>query len=812
MFQRIETAYKKVRRIFSRSEWLVRLLGLDRHNNSLLNNKEYAAHPVGLILVQIDGLGHDQLKQAIDSGELPFIRRLLNKEHYQCLPLYSGLPSSTPAVQGELFYGVKNIVPSFAFRRKADGRQTRMVEPAAAHRIQKELEARGTALLKNGSAYCDIYTGGARESHFCAASSGWNTLFSWSAVRHWGIVLLLNIPTLVKVVALMVIEILLAVKDLFKGIIDGKSAIAEMKSLVARVMVSILLRDLVTIGATVDIARGLPVIHLNYLGYDEQSHRRGPDSPFAHWTLKGIDKCIEKLWRASHHNIHRHYDLWVYSDHGQERTTPYTRLTGNTINSAVAFAYDDILRKHQPTTTRVSRNSLTEEQLNSGNACYEKLDVSGTNSSQPGKTAHSPVTIAIGPVGHVYIDNKRALSLRSDIASQLVLHYKVPAAVLMCSDRLEVHMAAGVSYLPGDGNRVFGACHPFLKELSSDLLEMCRHVDAGDIVLLGCVNGVESVSFKTENGAHAGIGPNETKAFALIPADTDLSDDKKDYIRPAVLHRAGLRILSPQSQKISVSAGADKIPKADITHQNHSLKVMTYNVHSCIGMDNIASPERIARVISRYRPDIIALQELDVNRTRSNNIHQASLIAEMLDMDFYFHPSISEAHEEYGDAIISRFPMQLRKAAALPKPTSMIDIETRGALWVTVDYFGDKLQIFNTHLGLRNKERLLQTEALLGDQWLHHPDCIGPSILCGDLNAVASSRVVQRFSPEFTDVQTHLPRNMRKKTFSSRVPTVQIDYILANENFKTHSVEVLDSELTRVASDHLPMMASLTLQ
>ena len=66
-----------------------------------------------------------------------------------------------------------------------------------------------------------------------------------------------------------------------------------------------------------DISRGLPIIHINFLGYDEQSHRRGPHSRFAHWTLKGIDDAIARLWRAANHAAWRHYEVWVYSDHGQ---------------------------------------------------------------------------------------------------------------------------------------------------------------------------------------------------------------------------------------------------------------------------------------------------------------------------------------------------------------------------------------------------------------------------------------------------------------------------------------------------------------
>ena len=89
----------------------------------------------------------------------------------------------------------------------------------------------------------------------------------------------------------------------------------------------------------IDVARGLPVIHLNFLGYDEQAHRRGPSSLFAHWTLKGIDDAIARIWRAAQRSAHRHYDVWVYSDHGQEEVKPYHVLYDRSIEDAVSGVF-----------------------------------------------------------------------------------------------------------------------------------------------------------------------------------------------------------------------------------------------------------------------------------------------------------------------------------------------------------------------------------------------------------------------------------------------------------------------------------------
>jgi hypothetical protein len=99
------------------------------------------------------------------------------------------------------------------------------------------------------------------------------------------------------------------------------------------------MRELSVIGAKIDINRGLPIVHVNFLGYDEQSHRRGPHSRFAHWTLKGIDDAIKRLWRAADRSLWRHYDVWIYSDHGQVTSLPYQQQQGQTIDEAVAAAF-----------------------------------------------------------------------------------------------------------------------------------------------------------------------------------------------------------------------------------------------------------------------------------------------------------------------------------------------------------------------------------------------------------------------------------------------------------------------------------------
>ncbi len=96
---------------------------------------------------------------------------------------------------------------------------------------------------------------------------------------------------------------------------------------------------------------------------------------------------------------------------------------------------------------------------------------------------------------------------------------------------------------------------------------------------------------------------------------------------------------------------------------------MTYNVHRCRGRDRQYSPQRIADVIASAKPDVVALQELDVGRARSGGVDQAEMIAAALGMRAQFHPALKVMEELYGDAILTACPSRLVKAGAVARPS-----------------------------------------------------------------------------------------------------------------------------------------------
>ena len=241
-----------------------------------------------------------------------------------------------------------------------------------------------------------------------------------------------------------------------------------------------------------------------------------------------------------------------------------------------------------------------------------------------------------------------------------------------------------------------------------------------------------------------------------------------------------------------------------------TFRLLTYNLHGCRGTDRHVSPLRVAEVIAATGADVVALQEVDFNRERSGREDQAKVIASQLSMDFHFHPAWQLAEEQLGDAVLSRLPMRLMHASALPSQ-SRWKRERRGALWVRVDNNGRPVHVVNTHLGLNRRDRLAQTEALFGPEWLGHAQCGPPLVLCGDFNALPGSRVHRQVLQHLRDVHTGLRVRRRRRTFPTRYPVASLDHVFLSAEFEVRQVEVVRTPLTRVASDHYPLLVELSL-
>ena len=285
---------------------------------------------------------------------------------------------------------------------------------------------------------------------------------------------------------------------------------------------------------------------------------------------------------------------------------------------------------------------------------------------------------------------------------------------------------------------------------------------------------------------------------------------ERTYITPTDIRFAALRTLKrsvtqkpEQYSEFSVFEKTEAVPATD------TIRIMTYNVHSCIGMDGKTSPERIARVIGRHKPDIVALQELDMSRKRTGMEDQPRLIAKVLEMTYHFYPSIVVNMERYGNAVLSRYPMEIIRSGPLPVTIGRPRVEPRGVIWSVINVSGTKINFFNTHLGLFPSERTQQAKVLLGPQWMAHPACQGPVILCGDFNAFPNSQLYRNIKGVLRDAQGELDNCKPQATWFGHYPVGRIDHVFVSPEIKVTRVEVSRTGLDKLASDHLPLIVDI---
>ena len=240
-------------------------------------------------------------------------------------------------------------------------------------------------------------------------------------------------------------------------------------------------------------------------------------------------------------------------------------------------------------------------------------------------------------------------------------------------------------------------------------------------------------------------------------------------------------------------------------------RIMTYNVHLCIGADRRVDIGRVADVIAAQRPDIIALQELDIGRARTGGLDQAHELARRLGMRFHFNAAMTLENEAYGDAILTHLPERLVKAGPLPGYPRLARLEPRGALWVAIQVGGQEVQVITTHLGLVPQEQRLQAAALSGINWLGHPERRNPTILLGDLNAHRRSSVCQTLLRSLRDARQMIDGAAGIATFPSTLPIIGIDHVFVSEDLVVRSIKAPADRLSRQASDHLPLVVDFDL-
>jgi endonuclease/exonuclease/phosphatase family metal-dependent hydrolase len=221
------------------------------------------------------------------------------------------------------------------------------------------------------------------------------------------------------------------------------------------------------------------------------------------------------------------------------------------------------------------------------------------------------------------------------------------------------------------------------------------------------------------------------------------------------------------------------------------LRVLTYNIHHGQGMDGKFDYQRLANIITSVKPDVVALQEVDRKTGRASGIDQAALLGKLTGMKSAYGRAMYFSGGEYGEAILSRFPIVDAKAHPLPFTTGR---EPRTVLIakITPDNGLPDILFAGTHL-CHQSEELRTDQARQINLYLPEKGEI-PAILTGDLNARKGGATMKEL--------------LAKRWIDATEAISRIDYILLrpNDPWRVVAIKNIDE---RVASDHKPVLAVL---
>jgi hypothetical protein len=498
------------------------------------------------IIIQIDGLSYFALRRALSLRLMPFISRLLHSKTHRIVRFDCGLPATTPAFMAGIMYGDNSKIPGFRWYDKEKREFYIMKSLNDAARLEEELRA-NEGILRGGTSYCTIFTGDARESVF--ALSRLYELKNLIKVNLLTAILLIlfNITVVLRMTLSLILELFTELKEYILQILRKEIRRSETPFIPVRLITNVFLREISTILAEVDIYRGVDSIYIDYVGYDELAHHRGPFSLSSLFTLYSIDKDIKKLFKAIKKSGNK-YDVYILSDHGQVPTITFEKASGRSFDvylleklmtskilltkeyieqirnqRLLNFAsYLQSIRQSLPKGFGYVADKLIERIQKRVREAVPSVDIEDLNQI---------FLLPTSDITHLYFNKfkKKLFDEEIDehypgIKNIILSEGNIAAIAYMSRDGVIVQTPEGKAVIR-NGNliNIHNNVNSFLsllyKGVERDIERVVSMPNSGDILIFAGRYKGRVLNFQDELGGHGGLYPEEQSAFIIFPVD-----------------------------------------------------------------------------------------------------------------------------------------------------------------------------------------------------------------------------------------------------------------------------------------------------
>ena len=486
--------------------------------------KETKKYP-GLIVVEIDGLAYNVLKEAMDKGIMPTVKDLIESGSHTLRDWECDLSSQTGASQAGILHGNNEGITAFRWIEKSNNNQ--LMQCSGPNHV-KELEERisdGNGLLcKNGASRSNLFSGDTDNVIFTMSkildvgklyNKSWYSVFS-------------NPGNFSRIIYLFIADILHEIySQIHHKIMDIRPRINRgILYIPTRAATNVYMREINTSTLIGDMMIGeVDIAYSTYLGYDEIAHHSGVRDKDAWYALEGMDRQISYLLFASQY-APRPYQFVIQSDHGQTNGATFKQRTG--------YSFEDMVKSLLPSDMSMYANmSSNEDHYTEGIRPFSKAS---KDEDKDENVNEDVIVLASGNLAMIYLTQwhyrltyEEMNSMFPELIPGIISNEFIGFIVVKSEEKGEMVISKnGTYYLDSDEIEGENPLEGFGENITRHIKRNVSFDHTPDILVNSFYDSEkdEVCAFEELVGSHGGVGGDQSKPFILYPSSWDISDEQ----------------------------------------------------------------------------------------------------------------------------------------------------------------------------------------------------------------------------------------------------------------------------------------------
>lgn len=479
----------------------------------------------GLIIVEIDGLSYDVLKEAIDKGLMPKIKSMIDDGTHTLRKWETDLSSQTGASQAGILHGNNTDITAFRWIEKQNNNQMMQCSGVSKVKTLEERISDGNGLLvDNGASRSNLFSGDTD-----------NVIFTFSKIlnlrklynRAWFSVFS-NPSNFARIVLLFIAEMILEIISQIKHrVLNIRPRIKRgIAYIIVRAVTNVFLREINTSTLVGDMLVGdIDVAYSTYLGYDEIAHHSGVRDEDSWFALKGMDKQIRRLVTATKYTP-RDYQFVIQSDHGQTNGATFKQRYGESFEDFVK----SLLPKDMKMFAKMSSNedhyaeSFIPLTRNNDDLIDEK-EMKDMGDSEV-------IVLASGNLAMIYLTQwnyrltyEEINTFLPNLIPGIINNEYIGFIVVKSSEHGNLAIGKnGTYYLDTDRIEGENPLEGFGKNIAGHIKRNVSFKYTPDILVNSFYDAEkdEVCAFEELVGSHGGAGGSQSEPFILYPSDWDI--------------------------------------------------------------------------------------------------------------------------------------------------------------------------------------------------------------------------------------------------------------------------------------------------